>query len=112
MTVLKDEMDKLRTDNIKLYEKIRFLQSYKHSKVKLCMVSQSSIPSRDSNIWLWLMAVLSNAASYKQSSVPEQGAIAIDLGTCNRGVAVISGNYHLSSCDKLCRHCTELLIMP
>ncbi|XP_022109689.1 protein CASP-like isoform X2 [Acanthaster planci] len=32
VNILKEETDKLRTDNIKLYEKIRFLQSYKNSK--------------------------------------------------------------------------------
>ncbi|XP_038054736.1 protein CASP-like [Patiria miniata] len=32
VNILKEETDKLRTDNIKLYEKIRFLQSYKKSK--------------------------------------------------------------------------------
>ena len=28
VTLLQNEMDKLRSDNVKLYEKIRFLQSY------------------------------------------------------------------------------------
>ncbi|XP_033627158.1 protein CASP-like [Asterias rubens] len=32
VTVLKEEADKLRSDNVKLYEKIRFLQSYKNNK--------------------------------------------------------------------------------
>lgn len=36
MQALQNELDSLRADNIKLYEKIKFLQSYP-SKVKLCV---------------------------------------------------------------------------
>lgn len=33
--ILQNEMDKLRSDNVKLYEKIKFLQGYA-SKVGIC----------------------------------------------------------------------------
>ena len=45
--ILRNEVDNLRSDNVKLYEKIRFLQSYPSSKVmiqiKLLIVYYSQV---------------------------------------------------------------------
>lgn len=49
MQALQNELDSLRADNIKLYEKIKFLQSYP-GRVRLCVC----VRARDCMTFVWV----------------------------------------------------------
>lgn len=60
MQALQNELDSLRADNIKLYEKIKFLQSYPGRVRQRRFESMLAHPSgreRDVEMWAFLCAV-------------------------------------------------------